>query len=131
MRPSRSGNGQVPRRSVARRAGTVSALLNVVATKPATLLWVGLNMKLGKIPTLVDTGPQFSCVRSNVIHYLYHRGERYKFVPCNLSCLLAENSKAQVSKAVRLPVRLLSLSWDYKFKVLISGTFPAILGIYF
>jgi len=108
QRPSRSGNGQVPRRSVAPRAGTASALRKVAATPPASLLWVGLNLKIGKIPALVDTGAQFSCVRSDVIDYLYHRGERCTFFPCTLSCLLADGSKAQGIDAVRLHVRLLS-----------------------
>jgi len=79
QRPSRSGNGQVPRWSVAPRAGTVSALRKVAATPPAPLLWVGLNLKIGKIHALVDTGAQFSCVRSDVINYLYHRREMYIF----------------------------------------------------
>ena len=104
QRPSRSGIGQVPQRSVAPRAGTVSALRKVAATPPAPLLLVGLNLKIGKIPALVDTGAQFSCVRSDVIDYVYRRGERCTFFPCTLSCLLADSSKAQVSDAVRLHV---------------------------
>jgi len=131
QRHSRSGNGQVPRRSVAPRAGTVGALRKVAATPPAPLLWVGLNLKIGNIPALVDTGTQFSCVRSEVIDYLYHRGERCTFFPCTLSCLLSDGSKIQVSDAVSLHVRLLSLSWDHNFKVLNGGPFLAILGIDF
>ena len=117
--------------SVGPRAGTVSVLREVAATPPATLLWVGLNLKIRKIPALVDTGAQFSCVRSEVIDYLYHRGERCTFAPCTMSCFLADGSKAQVSDAVRLHVRLLSFSWDHNFKVLNGGPFPTILGIDF
>jgi len=41
---------------------------------PDALLWVLLNFKLGKVPALVDTGAQFSCIRADVIEYLYLRG---------------------------------------------------------
>jgi len=90
-----------------------------------------VNLKIGKIVALVDMGAQFSCVRSDVIEYLYLKGERCTLFPCALSCLLADGSKAQVSDAVRLHVRLLCFSWDHNFKVLNGGSFPSILGIDF
>ena len=51
--------------------------------------------------------------------------------PCTLSCLLADGSKAQVSDAVRLHVRLLSFSCYHNYKIVNGGTFPAILGLDF
>jgi hypothetical protein len=90
-----------------------------------------LDLKIGKVPALADTGAQFSCVRSDVIEYLYLRGEAYTFFPCTLPCFLPDGSKAQVNDAMRLHVRLLSFSWDYEFKVLNDGPFPAIIGMDF
>jgi len=55
----------------------------------------------------VDTGSQISCLHSDVIYYLCHRGERSTFSPCSLSCFLAEVGKVQFSDAVRLHVPLL------------------------
>ena len=45
--------------------------------------------------------------------------------------MLADGSKAQVSDAVRLHVRILSFSCDHNFKVMNGGPFPSILGIDF
>jgi len=94
-------------------------------------LWVGLNFKVGKVPALVDTGVQFSCVRSDVIDYLYLRVEDCTVLSCSLPCLLADRSKAQVKDAVSLHVRLLIFSRDHEFKVLNGGPLQAILGIDF
>jgi len=54
-------------------------LRKVADTLPAPLLWVGLNLKIGIIPVLLDTGAKFSCVSSYVMDYLYHRGEQRTF----------------------------------------------------
>jgi len=83
------------------------------------------------VPALVDTGAQFSCIRSDVIEYLYMRGESCGFLPCSLTCLLADGRKAQVNNAVKLHVRLLAFSWDHEFKILEEGPFAAILGMDF
>ena len=88
-------------------------------------------MKVGQVPALVDTGAQFSCIRSDVIEYLYMRGEECTFLPCSLSCLLADGQRAQVTDAVGLHVRLLDFSWNHEFKILNGGPFPAILGMDF
>ena len=98
---------------------------------PSTLLWVGLNFKVGRVPALIDPGAQFSCVRSDVVDYLSQRGEDCTFLPCSVTCLLADGSKVQVIGAVRLHVRLLSFSWDHEFKILNDGPFPAIFGMDF
>jgi len=80
QRPSRSGNGQVPRQSVGPCTDNVSALLKVAATFPSPLLWIVLNLKIGTIVALVDTGGKFTCVRSDVMDYLYQRSERRTFL---------------------------------------------------
>ena len=79
QRPSLSRIGHVPWRSVALWAVTVSSLGNVAAKTQDLLLMVDLNLKVGNVLALVDTGDQFSRVRSDVIDYLYHRGERCIF----------------------------------------------------
>jgi len=99
------------------------------APEHITLGW--LKFKVGRVPALIDTGAQFSCVRSNVVIYLSLRGEDCTSLPCSVTCLLADGSKAQVKGAVRLHVRLLSFSWDHKFKILNDSPFPAILGMDF
>jgi len=75
---------QFPRRSVSPRAGSASFLRYVASTQPSPSLWVGLKLKIRKIPALVDAGAQFCCLYSDVIDYIYHRGERCTFFPCTL-----------------------------------------------
>jgi len=121
-----SGNGQSPRRSIGPRAVAVGAIRKVVVTPPATLFWIDLNLKTGKVPALVDTDAQFSCLRSDVVEYLNKRGEMCTFSPCIFSCLLTDGTKTQVNDAVKLHIRLLSFSWDHEFKILKDGPFSAI-----
>ena len=93
---------------------------------------VRLGFESGKGPLpLVDRGAHFSCIRSDVIEYLYLRGENCVFLTCSLKCLLADVRKSRVNGAVKLHVRLLSFSWDYEFKVQNECPFPAILGLDF
>ena len=119
------------RRSPNPRAGTLTAFQKVVANPSNPLLWVMLSVKERKIPAIVDTGAQFSCIRSDVIEYLYSTGLPCSFLPCHLSCLLADGTLGQISNAVKLHVGLLSFSWDHEFKILNEGPFPAILGLDF
>ena len=60
-----------------------------------------------KVPAIVDTGAQFSCLLSDVVEYLHKRGERCTFSPCVFPCLKADGTKTQVNDAVKLHVRLL------------------------
>ena len=132
--PSKSfyvGKRAGARRSSHHRAGALSAFRRVATGALSSLLWVLLNLKIGKIPALVDTGAQFSCIRSDVVEYLYLRGEGCVFSPCSMTCLLADGKKGQISNAVRLHVGLLSFMWDQEFKILKEGPFPAILGMDF
>ena len=98
---------------------------------PGALFWVMLDFKLGKVPALVDTGAQFSCIRADVIEYLYLRGEHCVFSSCALTCLLTDGRKGRVSNAAKLHVGLLAFSWDHEFKILNEGPFPVILGMDF
>ena len=77
---------------------------------PDTPLWVMLELQVGQIPALVETGAKFSCVRSDVAEYLCLRGEPCSFASCSLSCLLADGSKCEVINAVKLHVKLLNFS---------------------
>ena len=113
------------------RARAITAFRKIAASQDSPLLWVTLNLKERNIPAIVDTGAQFSCIRSDVVEYLHLTGEPCSFLTCHLSCLLADGTKGQVSNAVRLHVGLLSFSWTHEFKVLNDGPFPAILGLDF
>ena len=89
-----------------------------------------VGFKLGKVPALVDTGAQFSCIGSDVIEYLYLRGEHWLSL-CSVTCLLADGRKGQVSNAAKFHVGLLSFSWNHEFKILNEDPFPVILGMDF
>jgi len=90
-----------------------------------------LRLKAGKVPALVDTGAQFSCVLSDVAEFLYLTGEPCVFSPCSVCCVLADGTRGEVTNAVRLHVKLLDFAWDYEFKVLNGGPSPIILGLDF
>jgi hypothetical protein len=90
-------------------------------------LWVMLELHVGKVPVLIDTGAQFSYVRSDVAEFLYLRGEPCTFTTCSVTYLLADGCRCKVTDAVKLHVKRLSFSWDHEFKVLREGLFPAIL----
>lgn len=86
---------------------------------------------MGKVAALVDTGAEFSCVRADVAEFLSLTGEPCTFTACSVNCLLADGQRCDVTDAVNLHVKLLSISWDHEFKVLKGGPFPAILGLDF
>jgi len=90
-----------------------------------------LELKTGKVPALIDTAAQFSCIRSDVAEFIYLREEPCSFSSCSVSCLLADGQRCEVTNAVKLHVKLLSFSWDNEFKVLRGGSFPAILELDF
>jgi len=94
-------------------------------------LWVNLELKVGKVPALIDTGAQFSCIRSDVAEFLNLWEEPCVVTPCSVTCLLADGQCCEVTEAVKLHVKLLPFSWDHEFKVLRGGLFPAILGLDF
>jgi hypothetical protein len=69
---------------------TVAAFRKAAAVPPPTLLWFRLKLKLGELPALIDTGAQFSCIRSDVVEYLYMRGESSVFTSCSVTYVLAD-----------------------------------------
>jgi hypothetical protein len=99
------------------RARALTAFRKVVATPTSPLLWVTLSLKGRNIPAIVDTGAQFSCIRSDVVEYLYLTGEPCSFLLCYVSFLLANGTMGQVSNAVKLHVSLHFFSWNHEFKV--------------
>ena len=69
-----------------------------------------LRLKGGEVPALVDTGAQFSCVRSDVAEFLYLTGEPCVFSLCSVYCVLADGTRAEVTNAVKLHVKLLDFA---------------------
>ena len=119
------------RRSAGPRARILSGLIKVAATPFLPLLWVPLEFRLGKVPALIDTGAQFSCVRADVAKFYYLMNEPCSFTQCSVECTLADGQRCHVTNAVNPHAKLLSFSWNHEFKVLNGGPFPAILGIDF
>ena len=111
------------RRSVGPRAATVGAIREVVVTLSATLFWIELSLRTGKVPALDDTGAQFSCLRSDLVEYLYMRGENRTFFHFVFPFFVAHGTKTQVNDAVKLHVGLLSFSCDHDFKILKADHF--------
>jgi hypothetical protein len=93
-------------------------VIPVLADAP---LWLMLRFKAGKLPALVDTGAQFSCVRSDVAVFLYLTGERCFLSLYSVCCVLANFTRGEVNHAGRLHVKLLDFAWDHEFKVLIRA----------
>jgi hypothetical protein len=63
------------RLEVDRSPGKVlSGLCKVNVVPRQVTLWVMLEFKTGKVPTLIDTGAQFSCIRSDVSKFLHQGG---------------------------------------------------------
>jgi len=88
-------------------------------------LWVVLKLKSGSIPALVDTGAQFSCIRTEVAEYLRRVGEPCVFEPCLVGCILADGTRCDVTNSVRLQVKLSDFTWKHEFKLLNGG--PSLL----
>ena len=124
-----AGKRAAARRSVGTLTKFVKSLHKVTAVTTQSPLWVMLDLKVGKVPTLIDTGAQFSCVRSEVVEYLYLIGESCEFLSCSVLCTLADGTLCRVKDAVKLHVKLLKFAWDQQFKILKGCPFPVILGL--
>jgi len=103
-----------------------------VAALPADApLCVMVGLKRGKIPALLDTGAQSSCIRSDIAEFLRLAAETRVFKPCSINYVLANGTQYKVEKILKLVVKILGFSWDHHFHVLEGGSFPAILGLDF
>jgi len=87
------------------------------------MLW----FKVAKDAALIYTGAQISCIRSDVIEYLYLANEPCKFCSYSASCTLADGTRCNVTDAVWLHLKLLK----FEIKVLDSGPYPVIQGLDF
>jgi len=106
----------------------VSGLRKISAVPRGSPLWVNLELKVGKVPALIDTGAQFSCIRSDVAEFLYLREEPCLFTSCSMTCLLADGQRCKVTDAAKLHMKLLSFSCDHEFKVLRGVAFSCHFG---
>ena len=113
-----AGKRAAPRESVGSRGGQLSCFTKVVAVPAEDPLWVVLKLKSGNIPALVDTGAQFSCMRTEVAEYLRQVGEPCVFEPCLVGCILAEGTRCDVTNSVRLQVKLSDFTWKHEFNPL-------------
>jgi hypothetical protein len=109
----------------------LSSLQRIVVVPLDLPLRVMLELKVGKVPELVDTGAQFSYVHSHVAEFLYPAREPCDFSLCSMVCLIADRTRSEVTDAVKLHVTLLSFLWVHEFKVLKGGPLPVILGLHF
>jgi hypothetical protein len=118
------GNGQAPGGQQAPAAGTLSTLKRVERGPRELPLWVDLHMQIGKVPALVDTGAQFSCIRVDLAEIARSMGEPCRFESCSLTCSLVDGRECRGTEALKLHVKLHSFLWDHEFKVLKGGLFP-------
>jgi len=109
----------------------MNSLRKVTAVPADAPLWVMVRLKCGKIPALLDTGAQSSCIRSDIAEFLHLAGETCVFKPCSISYVLANGTQCKVERIVKLRFKILGFSWDHHFHVLEGGSFPAILGLDF
>ena len=109
----------------------LSSFQRVVGVPTDAPLWTLMELKSGKVPALLDTGAQFSCVRSEVAEFLHLAGEPCTFKQCSVKYVLADGTPCEVTRVMKLHVKLLGFSWDQEFKVLNGGPFPVILGLDF
>jgi hypothetical protein len=68
------------------------------------------EFQFGIIPTLVDTGAQFSCIREDVVEHFRRKGYPHEFSSCRMMCITADGIRSTVTEAVKLRVKLLSFS---------------------
>jgi hypothetical protein len=94
-------------------------------------LWVKLNVKVGEVPSLVDTGAQFSCIRRDVMRTLSELGVKAEMGSCRLSCHLANGLRCEIKETVQLHFLIGMFLWNFQFKMLEEGLFPIILGLDF
>jgi hypothetical protein len=60
--------------------------------------WMMAEFKVGRIPTLVDTGAQFSCIREDVVEHFRRKGYPDKVVSCRMTCVMADGKRNTVRR---------------------------------
>jgi len=109
----------------------LSSFHKIVAVPAVEALWVLIQLKSGKVPALIDTGAQVSCIRADVVEFLRLIREPCAFGECSMRCILADGTRCEVKRTVKLHIKLLGFSWNFELKVLEGGAFPLILGLDF
>ena len=79
----------------------------------------------------MDTGEQFSCIRTEVPEYLRRVGEPCIFEPCLVGCIMANGTRCDVNNSVKLQVKISDFTCKHEFKLLNGVPFPIILGLDF
>jgi len=98
----------------------LSSFHKIAAAPAVEALWVLIQLKSGKVPALVDTGAQVSCIRAVVVEFLRLIGEPCAFGQCSVGCILADGTRCEVKRTVKLHIKLLGFSWDFEFKLLVG-----------
>jgi hypothetical protein len=107
-----------PRRQT--RQGTKGKQMVGKAESPSNPpLWVKLDFKITQVPSLVDTGAQFSCIRKDVVQSLIDRGLDVKRSECRLACHLANGLSCEIREVVQLHFLLGTFSCTHQFRVLL------------
>jgi len=119
-----------PRRQT--RQGTKGKqMVGMVESPSNPPLWVKLDFKTTQIPSLVDTGAQFSGIRKDVVQSLVDLGLNVKRSECKLSCHLANGLSCEIREMVQLHFLLGIFPWTHQFKILQEGPFVIKLDLDF
>jgi hypothetical protein len=102
------GKQAIAQRRVGPRQFVLSGLPKVTAATSIVPLWVMLEFKTGNMPAFVDTGAQFSCVRSDVIEFIYMRGKLCTFFSFSVSCFQTDGQRSELTDAVKINIKILS-----------------------
>jgi hypothetical protein len=90
-------------------------------------LWMMAEFQVGKLPTLVDTGAQFSGIREDVIGHFRRKGYAGKVLLSKVTCVMADGNRSTVTEGIKLRMKLLSFSWMHEFNILKGVPFPVIV----
>ena len=87
-----------------------------------------IRFKIVQVPSLVDTGAQFSRIRKDVVQSLIDLGHKVKKSECRLACHLGNGLSCEITEMVQLHFLLGTFSWTHHFKILQEGPFAIILA---
>jgi len=95
----------IAQRRVGSRSFVLRRLPKVTAATSIVSLWVMLEFKTGNVPAFVDTGAQFSCVRSDVIEFIYMREKPCTFSSFSVSCFQTDGQRSELTDAVKINIK--------------------------